>query len=144
MAGRPDAPVGDVAVNDSVSGRRRLRTLVVDDHDDVRLVVRVGLEQDDRFGEIDEATNGREAIDAAGVSPPDVILLDEMMPVMSGMEALPILRQVAPRARIVLFSAVADQLDLVGEHRPDAVLAKGDLGDLFDVLAGATADTLSR
>ena len=117
-----------------------LRILLVDDSADVRFVVRLGLEQDDRFVDIVEAANGREAIEVATAEHPDVILLDEQMPVMSGHEALPGLRQVVPDARIVVFSAVADEIDLTdaGDARPDALVSKSsDLCALYDILAAA-------
>jgi CheY-like chemotaxis protein len=111
-----------------------LRVLVVDDSPDVRMAVRFGLEVDDRFSQVAEAGNGVEAIEAATADPPDVILLDEQMPVMSGAEALPVLRDVVPGARIVVFSAVAEDLWIGSEA--DAVVAKGsDMLDVFDELA---------
>ena len=110
--------------------------LVVDDNADLRFVIRLGLERDDRFGAVREAGNGQEAIDVARECLPDVILLDQMMPVMTGMEALPVLRSIVPSARIVVFSAVAERLEGAGPVMPDAFVAKGcDLLELFDVLA---------
>lgn len=116
-----------------------LKILLVDDNADVRGAVRLSLEFDDRFSEIAEAANGREAIEVVEADPPDVILLDMMMPVMSGTEALPTLREAAPDARIVIFSAVADEvIDLT--DGADAVVPKTiDLIDLCDTLAGEPA-----
>jgi CheY-like chemotaxis protein len=116
-----------------------LRVLVVDDSPDVRMAVRFGLEVDDRFAEVVEAANGADAIEAAADGQPDVILLDEQMPGMSGTEALPALRSAVPEARIVVFSAVAEHLeiDLRAPGAADAVVPKGgDFLDLFDALAG--------
>ena len=113
-----------------------MRILVVDDSDDVRFMVRMGLELDDRFSEIDEAANGAEAIASAEADPPDVILLDQQMPVMTGLEALPGLRSAAPEARIVVYSAVADEIDLRDAPDADDCVQKGaDLIDLVDRLA---------
>lgn len=113
------------------------RVLVVDDDPDLRFLLRVAL---DRRGEsvvIAEASNGREAIDAARAHQPDVIILDEMMPVMTGMEALPELRSAAPNSRIVVYSAAASTE--VGRRFADAdgFLAKGGpLADLVDMIGG--------
>lgn len=113
-----------------------LRVLIVDDSPEIRTLVRAGVECDDRFAHVAEAANGREAIDAAAADPPDVIVLDEDMPVMTGHEALPVLREVVPQARIVLFSATADEIDLRDGPHPDACVLKGsDLFDLLDVMA---------
>lgn len=108
------------------------RVLVVDDDADLRFLLRVAL---DRAGEsvvVAEASNGRDAIDAAREHLPDVIVLDEMMPVMSGMEALPWLRAAAPGARIVVYSAAA-KTDGDRFAAADAFLTKG--GPLAELVA---------
>lgn len=65
--------------------------LIVDDSKVIRKVARHILETLD-FA-VDEAEDGREALDRCAASMPDVILLDWNMPVMSGMEFLRALRQ---------------------------------------------------
>lgn len=65
--------------------------LVVDDSKVIRKVARHILETLD-FA-VDEAEDGREALDRCGTRMPDVILLDWNMPVMGGMEFLRALRQ---------------------------------------------------
>jgi CheY-like chemotaxis protein len=51
------------------------------------------------------ATDGDQAIDLAAREPFDVVLLDLVMPGIDGLDALRRLREVAPRARIVILSA---------------------------------------
>ncbi|WP_395611872.1 response regulator [Allosphingosinicella sp.] len=65
--------------------------LIVDDSKVIRKVARHILETLD-FA-VDEAEDGRQALDRVQASLPDVILLDWNMPVMSGMEFLRALRQ---------------------------------------------------
>ena len=65
--------------------------LVVDDSKVIRKVARHSLETLNFT--VDEAEDGREALDRCGTRMPDVILLDWNMPVMSGMEFLRALRQ---------------------------------------------------
>jgi two-component system chemotaxis response regulator CheY len=65
--------------------------LVVDDSKVIRKVARHILET--LNFEVDEAEDGREALDRCEAAMPDVILLDWNMPVMSGMEFLRALRQ---------------------------------------------------
>ena len=65
--------------------------LIVDDSKVIRKVARHILETLD-FS-VDEAEDGRQALDRVEASLPDVILLDWNMPVMSGMEFLRALRQ---------------------------------------------------
>jgi DNA-binding NarL/FixJ family response regulator len=51
-----------------------------------------------------EAENGRDAIEKARELKPDLIVLDLSMPVMNGLEAAPILRQMLPTVPIILFT----------------------------------------
>jgi CheY-like chemotaxis protein len=104
----------------------RARILVVDDKPDIRrlLVTRLGLEP--AFQVVGEAANGVEAIAGVRELAPEVVVLDLQMPVMSGEEAIPIIRSLEPRARIVVFSAyVGVQTQLEGSGRPDVEIAKG-------------------
>lgn len=70
-----------------------------------------------------QAANGQEAIDVVREHGPaiDVVLLDVMMPVMDGPEALPALRSAEPDLPVVFFSgfdrnAVADHLASATAH----------------------------
>ena len=65
--------------------------LVVDDSKVIRKVARHILETLD-FA-VSEAVDGRDALDQCMATPPDVILLDWNMPVMSGMDFLRALRE---------------------------------------------------
>jgi two-component system chemotaxis response regulator CheY len=75
--------------------------LVVDDSKVIRKVARHILETLDFV--VDEAEDGRDALDRCAVSVPDVVLLDWNMPVMSGIEFLRALREsdISPRPKVV-------------------------------------------
>ena len=57
------------------------RILLVDDDDNIRTIAELSLEDD---FQVDIASSGQEAIDIAMVRPPDLILLDVMMPGLDG------------------------------------------------------------
>ena len=78
--------------------------LVVDDDDMVRQVTSLLLRS--QGYQVLEATNGREAVDrvAGQTDAIDAVLLDVMMPVMTGHEAFPLLRESVPDLPIVFFS----------------------------------------
>jgi two-component system nitrate/nitrite response regulator NarL len=78
--------------------------LLVDDDEGIREVLRLYAT---RFGlnVVGEAVNGRQAVDMAARLQPHVIILDQEMPEMAGLEALPRLRRRAPRCKIVLYAA---------------------------------------
>lgn len=115
------------------------RVLVVDDDPDLRFLLKMALDRDGVSMVIGEATNGREAIDVAREHQPDVIVLDQMMPLMTGTEAIPGLRAAAPTARIVMYSAYAQTEQRVEfERLADAVLVKGSpMSELVDLVTAA-------
>ena len=81
-----------------------MSVVIVDDTEDLRFILRRVLSGSGRFQVAGEATNGQEAIEVAARLQPDVILLDLLMPVMDGWEALPLLRRACPRSRVVVVS----------------------------------------
>ena len=81
-----------------------LEVLVVDDTPDLRDLLTMALERTGEFRVVAHAENGREAIDAARSHDPDLVLLDIAMPVMDGLEALPQVCAVCPRAIVVMLS----------------------------------------
>lgn len=95
------------------------RVLIIDDQPDIRLCLRYILEAEgyDVVGEADDARSG---MDLALTLAPDIIVLDVLLPELSGLDALPHLRRVAPMAKIVMHSALA------GKHRRWAEEAGAD------------------
>lgn len=83
------------------------RILLAEDTTAIRAVVAFMLRA--RGYEVVEAVNGQEALDHAFAQPPDLVILDVLMPVMNGFEACARLKS-APETRhvpIVLLTAVA-------------------------------------
>jgi len=90
----------------TVNGHRAIRVLIVDDEADVRLLLRVQLQQEG-FEVVGEASDGREAIDRCVELTPDAVVLDLLMPGMSGFEAIAPLREAKHDVAIVAYTAVA-------------------------------------
>ena len=88
---------------------QRDRVLIVDDAVNLRELLTLLLEVEDDFEVVGTAADGEQAIQAAASLGPDVVLLDLAMPVMDGLQALPLLRARLPRARIVIFSGFEHQ-----------------------------------
>lgn len=87
-------------------GRKdRPTVLIVDDDGDIRTVVRALVEAENAF-DILEAADGETALDLAYKQQPQVIILDYMMPGMTGADAAKGIRKLAPDARIIAFTAV--------------------------------------
>ena len=82
----------------------RVRVLLVDDEDDMRLLARSALEDDSRYEVVGEGVNGAEAIVLATQLQPDVVLLDLEMPWLHGAEAVPYIRRESPQTFIALWT----------------------------------------
>jgi DNA-binding NarL/FixJ family response regulator len=89
------------------SGPAAAGVLICDDNAAVRALVGLIVERAPGLIVVGEAADGDEAIVQAKRIQPDVILLDLAMPRLSGLEAIPVLRRIAPRARIIVFSGFA-------------------------------------
>jgi CheY-like chemotaxis protein len=81
-----------------------IRVYLVDDVRELRRLVRLVLEEDPAIEVVGEAGDGREGVEGVGEAQPDVVLLDLSMPDMDGLEAIPLMRERAPDARIVVLS----------------------------------------
>lgn len=85
---------------------RKYRTLVVDDDESWRFLVRRLLKRTGTFEVVGEAADGAEAIAEAERAQPDLVLLDLRMPGMPGEAALPEILKRAPAARVVIVSGM--------------------------------------
>ena len=81
------------------------RVLVADDDPDILNVVKINLELDGF--EVDTAVDGEDAMQKATSTPPNVIILDIMMPRMDGLTALHRLRSQAGTANIPIILLTA-------------------------------------
>jgi DNA-binding NarL/FixJ family response regulator len=81
------------------------RVLLVDDNAIVRRAVRPLFDSHPKFEVCGEAEHGREAVEKAPILQPDLIILDLSMPVMSGLEAAPLLIKILPNVWLILFTS---------------------------------------
>jgi two-component system, chemotaxis family, chemotaxis protein CheY len=102
------------------------RILVVDDAIFFRRLVRSRLEAEPGMTVVGEARDGKEAVSLAEQFQPDVVVIDGAMPLMDGVEALPLIREVAPSCRIVFMSAQDGMLEEAMKVGADAAIHKGD------------------
>jgi CheY-like chemotaxis protein len=106
------------------------KILVVDDERDIRKIARLCLEAQGRWVVV-LAETGAEALERARAERPEVILLDMVMPDISGPELLAQLRQLPETAAtpIIFLTGSARKLDL---DRLMALGAKGVITKPFD------------
>lgn len=89
-----------------------IRVFVVDDHPIFRLGVARVLRDEPQFSCVGDAASGLEAARRAPEIGADVVLLDMDMPGMSAVATMSTLREVMPRARFVMVTAVLDATEL--------------------------------
>ncbi len=84
--------------------QEKLRVLITDDSRLLRKKLREELERLDC--EVIEAVNGKEAITLVLEQEPDGVILDIVMPVVGGIEALEFIREMAPDVPVVILSSM--------------------------------------
>jgi two-component system nitrate/nitrite response regulator NarL len=89
-----------------------LRLLVVDDHTLFRRGLIALLSQYDRVSVVGEAADAGEAQRRAAELQPDIVLLDVDLPGVRGVDALPGLREAAPRAKVLMLTVSEDETDM--------------------------------
>jgi two-component response transcriptional regulator (cheY-like receiver and HTH DNA-binding domains), putative len=80
----------------------------VDDHQMVRLGLKSYLELQEDIAEVSEAVNGKEGVEKALASRPDVIIMDIVMPEMNGIEATLAILKEWPEAKILILTSYLD------------------------------------
>ena len=86
----------------------KTRVLIVDDHGVVRQGLRTYLELLDDIEVTGEAGNGLEALAQVRQHPPDVVLMDLVMPEMDGIEATRQISAISPSTRVIVLTSFAD------------------------------------
>lgn len=82
------------------------RVVVVDDAEAIRRLVRRVLREHEDFAVVGEAADGLAALDLAACLQPEVVVLDQDMPRLDGVQAAARLRAVCPGLVIVLCAGV--------------------------------------
>jgi diguanylate cyclase (GGDEF)-like protein len=137
----------EIAVPDAtetVDGRG-LRVLLVDDVDTIRDLLRLTLEG---VGAeiVGEATNGREAVDVAKHTHPDLVVIDWNMPVVDGIQGTRALVEAMPGITVVAFTSTDDPRihRALLEAGAVANFNKADLGPLLEFVARQPSHTAVR
>ena len=85
-----------------------VRILIVDDHTVVRAGLAMLVNAEDDLNVVGEAGSAREAIFEARTTKPDVVLMDVMMPDLSGIEVVPQILHELPEAKVLVLSMQDD------------------------------------
>lgn len=116
-----------------------IRVLIVDDHTLFRRGLTALLSRDVRVKIVGDAGDSVEALRRAQELQPDLILLDNHMPGVNGVDVIPALREVAAEAKILMLTVSEDANDLA------AALHGGASGYLLKTIEGdALVDAIER
>ena len=124
-----------------------IRVLIADDHTMVRKGIKALLSAK-KYGieVVGEAGNGEEAVQKARQLEPDVILMDLVMPVKSGMEAIVEIKQKQKHARILVLTSFADDENVKKAIRAGAygfLLKDASPDELVQTIHSVYADKLT-
>ena len=97
-----------------------VRVLIVDDDDLVREGLSAVLSADETIEVVDEAADGRRAIDRARFLRPDVVLMDVRMPELDGISATRELLTAAPESRVVILTTFEEDDYIFGALKAGA------------------------
>ena len=97
------------------------RILIVDDSFYMRTMLKNML-TDAGYEVVGEAANGAQALEMAAATSPDLITLDVILPDNTGLDVLKSLRQLQPSAKVVMCSAVGQEV-IVTEAIENGALA---------------------
>ena len=86
-----------------------IRILLADDHTVMRRGIRFLLENQPEFSVVAEAADGREAVEQAEATQPDVAVVEIAMPNLSGIEAAQRINAALPHVAIVILSMHSDE-----------------------------------
>jgi two-component system, NarL family, invasion response regulator UvrY len=119
-----------------------IRVFICDDAPSFRDLLRLALEQDGDLEVVGEADDGSQ-LQAVGEAEPDVVLLDVSMPGRGGLDVLAELRELAPRARVIVLSSFS------AEEKAEAAAAAGadrylDKRESFDRIRQVVREVAAR
>lgn len=118
-----------------------IRVLLVDDHTVVRQGLRMVLSLEPDLEVVGEAADGREAVEQAAALGPQVVLMDLLMPVMTGVEATREIKVRHPDIEVVALTSVLEDrlvIDAVEAGAAGYLLKETGPETLFEAIRAAS------
>lgn len=107
--------------------------VVVEDDPDVQFLIETVFSMDCRFSVVGVAADAEDALEMARMTEPGIIVLDHgLAGMLTGLQAAPRLKEAAPQAKIILFTAHAELRDAAADEPAiDAFLLKTESTQLL-------------
>ena len=115
----------------------KIRILIADDNMLMRIGLTSFISEKDDLECVGEADNGRTAVELARKLKPDVVIMDLMMPELSGAEATKLIHDRLPETRIVVLTSYGTSQELaeaVANGASAALLKDTSTADLVDAI----------
>lgn len=112
-------------MNNNTSTFDSIRIMLVDDHNELRQALKNLLSLTKDIEVIGEAANGQEGLIKAAELEPDIIIMDERMPGLNGLEASRILNESGVNYKIIMLTSYEDFESKAFEYGVKAYLLKG-------------------
>ncbi len=90
-----------------------IKIMLVEDHKLIRVGIKTLFDESGQYNVIAEAETGKEAIEKALKSNPDVLLLDLGLPDMSGLKVIKVLQEKEPQTKIIVLSSRNDENEII-------------------------------
>jgi NarL family two-component system response regulator LiaR len=110
---------------------KKTRILLVDDHSVVRMGLASIINLEEDLAVVGEAENGEDAVRLARELKPDVVIMDLMMPGMSGTEATKAVKAAVPQAKVLVLTSFASAGEL------SDIMAAGALGAVTKTISNS-------
>ena len=121
---------------------KKIRILIADDHKLMRMGLRSLMVGNDDLVCVGEAENGEEAVKLARELRPDVILMDLMMPTLSGAGATRLIHQELPDVRIIILTSYGtskEMADAISAGASGALTKDVDTSELTNTIRKVAA-----
>ena len=117
----------------------KIRIVVADDENDVCLMLRMQLGAQPGIEVVGAAADGAEALDLCRRLQPDAVVMDLLMPVMNGFQAIEAMQRELPDVAVVAYTGVAGEFVRHEMERMEVplVLKSGDVAPLVDAIRRA-------
>src|SRR5882762_10043289 len=87
---------------------KKIKVLIAEDHAIVRQGLKILIRADPEMEVSGEAADGRQALQMAEKTQPDVVVMDVAMPIMNGLEATRNILRQQPRSKVLVLSSYSD------------------------------------
>ena len=126
-----------------MSNERMIRVLLADDHSKIHRSIAAVIDFIEGMVLVAQAGNGEEAVQLCREYQPDIVLMDVVMPHMSGIEATRLIREEFPDIKILALSSFEDEdsvRDMLLAGASGYLLKQGSIDDLAETIRAAYSD----